>query len=53
MYIYKIQEEGRTYIAIHDTEPVFVKLLRSPGIDSQPGGRESITLFDVPPRQAT
>jgi hypothetical protein len=30
------------------TEPVFVSLLRSPGIDSQPGG-----LFDVPARQAT
>jgi hypothetical protein len=34
------------------TEPVFVKLLRNPGIDSLPGGRYA-ALFDVLARQAT
>ncbi len=36
------------------SEPVFVNLLRSPGIDSQPGGAGATTLFVGPAhRQAT
>jgi hypothetical protein len=34
-------------------EPIFVDVLRSPGIDSRPGGSHSTTLFVVPDRQAT
>jgi hypothetical protein len=35
------------------TEPEFVNLSRSPGIDSQPGGPvRQLYLFDAPARQA-
>ncbi len=34
-------------------EPEFENLIRSPGIDSQPGGPGTTALFDVPDRQAT
>jgi hypothetical protein len=38
----------------NSTEPEFVNLLRSPGIDSQPWRRVGKkTLFDVPARQAS
>jgi hypothetical protein len=35
------------------SEPEFVNLLRSPGIDSQPGGPVRQPLLDAPARQAT
>jgi hypothetical protein len=44
---------GRNRTDPDSLEPEFVNLLRSPGIDSQPDGAGTITLFDVPSRQAT
>ena len=40
------------YLSTVKTEPVFVNLLRNPGIDYQPWRAGRTTLFDVPTRQA-
>ncbi len=47
----KVTEELETLAMIKKTEPEFVNLLRSPGIDSQPWRAGTATLFEVPTRQ--
>jgi hypothetical protein len=52
--IYTFQMTGQHKSQQQNTEPVFVDLLRRPGIDSQPGGPvRNSTVFVVLARQAT
>jgi hypothetical protein len=48
-----INRQGSWLYSVHCTEPEFVNLLRSPGIDSQLGGPVRLPHLTLPARHAT